>query len=40
MVFAPNNFLPVVTYATSGGGGITACNGALNVSPVTRSPRF
>jgi hypothetical protein len=40
MIFAPNNFLPVVTYAAPRGGGITACNGALSVSPVTAQPRF
>lgn len=40
MIFAPNNFLPVVTYAAPNGGGITACNGAVNVSPVIAQPRF
>jgi hypothetical protein len=40
MIFAPDNFLPVVTYAAPNGGGITACNGAVNVSPVTARPRF
>lgn len=40
MIFPPNDFLPVVTYAFTGGGGIIACNGALNVSPVTARPRF
>lgn len=40
MIFAPNDFLPVVTYAAPNGGGITACNGVINVSPVTSRPRF
>jgi Protein of unknown function (DUF4232) len=40
MIFAPDNFLPVVTYAAPRGGGIAACNGAINVSPVTAHPRF
>lgn len=39
MIFAPNDSLPVVTYA-GGAGGITACAGAINVSPVTTQPRF
>ncbi len=40
MVIAPDNNLPVVTYAVPHGGGITACNGVVNVSPVTARPRF
>lgn len=39
MIFPPNDFLPVVTYAAAGGG-ITACRGALDLSPVTTQPRF
>ncbi|GAC1469087.1 MAG: hypothetical protein NVS2B16_27570 [Chloroflexota bacterium] len=39
MIFAPNDFLPVVTRA-SGSGGMTACTGNINVSPVTAHPRF
>ncbi|HEX8918407.1 MAG TPA: DUF4232 domain-containing protein [Chloroflexota bacterium] len=38
MIFAPNNFLPVVTYAFN--GGIMACAGNVDVSPVTHRPRF
>ena len=40
MIFAPNDFLPVVTYAVPRGGSITACGGNINVSPVTARPRF
>lgn len=39
MIFAPGDFLPVVTYAYPHGS-ILACNGALNVSPVTGRPRY
>jgi hypothetical protein len=39
MIFAPNDFLPVVTYAARGGG-IIACSGAIDVSPVTAQPRL
>jgi hypothetical protein len=39
MVFAPNDVLPVVTYAF-GSGGITTCTGNLDVTPVTSRPRF
>jgi hypothetical protein len=34
MFTAPNDFLPVVTYAGKRGGGIGACGGNLTVSPV------
>ena len=40
MIFAPNDFLPVVTYVVPRGGSITACSGNINVSPVTARPRF
>lgn len=40
MIFAPNDSLPVVTYAFTGGGGITACSGVIDVSPVTAQPRY
>jgi Protein of unknown function (DUF4232) len=40
MIFAPNDYLPVVTYASSPGGVIVACSGKINVSPVTAHPRF
>ena len=36
MVIAPNDFLPVVTYA--GGAGIMACGGNLTASPVVPNP--
>jgi hypothetical protein len=39
MVFAPNDFLPVVTYATPHGG-IHECSGRIHVSPVTTQPTF
>ena len=39
MIFAPNDVLPVVTYAF-GRGGITACAGSIYVSPVTARPRY
>jgi hypothetical protein len=39
MVFAPNDFLPIVTYAAPHGGSITPCTGNLYVSPVTARPR-
>lgn len=39
MIFAPGDFLPVVTYAYPHAS-IFACNGALNVSPVTPQPRY
>jgi hypothetical protein len=39
MIFAPGNYLPVVTYAYPHGS-IFACNGSLNVSPVTPQPRY
>jgi hypothetical protein len=34
MITAPNDRLPVVTYAGIGGGGIDACGGKLTASPV------
>jgi hypothetical protein len=40
MIWAPNNFLPVVTYAFTRGGSISSCTGDLNVSPVTAVPRY
>jgi hypothetical protein len=40
MIWAPNDVLPVVTYASGGGGGITACTGNITVSPVTAQPRY
>lgn len=40
MIFAPNNFLPVVTYAFTKGGSITECTGNVYVSPVTAQPRY
>lgn len=39
MIFAPGDFLPVVTFAYPHAS-ITPCNGALNVSPVTPQPRY
>jgi hypothetical protein len=39
MIFAPGDYLPVVTYAYPHAS-IFACNGALNVSPVTSQPRY
>lgn len=40
MIFPPNDFLPVVTYAVPNGQGITDCTGNVSVSPVTPHPRF
>jgi hypothetical protein len=41
MIFAPNDLLPVVTYAAGPfAGGILACSGNINVSPVTARPRY
>jgi len=41
MIFAPNDYLPVVTYPFPGPGHtITACSGTLYVSPVTPNPRY
>jgi hypothetical protein len=40
MIWAPNDVLPVVTYAFTHAGRITACGGNLNVSPVTARPRY
>jgi len=39
MIFAPNSYLPVVTYAASGGA-IHECAGIVHVSPVTAQPTF
>jgi hypothetical protein len=39
MIWPPNDFLPVVTYAAPGGG-IMACTGTIDVAPVTAQPRF
>jgi hypothetical protein len=40
MIFAPNDFLPVVTYASAPRGGLITCTGNVDVSPVTAHPRF
>ena len=40
MIFPPNDFLPVVTYAASQGQGLMVCSGNINVSPVTARPRY
>jgi hypothetical protein len=40
MIWAPNAFLPVVTYAAPHGGTINSCTGDLTVSPVTAVPRY
>lgn len=40
MIIPPNDFLPVVTYAFTGGGSITECSGTVHVSPVTSRPTF
>jgi hypothetical protein len=40
MIFPPNDYLPVVTYASTRGGSITPCTGNINVSPVTAHPRY
>jgi hypothetical protein len=40
MIIPPNDFLPVVSYATGHHGSITPCSGNLYVSPVTAHPRF
>ena len=39
MIFGPNNYLPVVTYAVPGGS-ITECSGNIHVSPVTAQPTY
>lgn len=39
MVWAPNDYLPVVTAAVPHGS-ITSCTGVINVSPVTAHPRY
>jgi hypothetical protein len=39
MIFAPNNYLPVVTYAAAGGA-IHECAGIVHVSPVTAQPTY
>jgi hypothetical protein len=39
MIWAPNDVLPVVTYAAPGGG-ITTCTGNIYVSPVQWQPRY
>lgn len=39
MIFAPNNSLPVVTYAGRGGA-IHECAGIVHVSPVTSQPTY
>src|SRR5579859_6643157 len=40
MIWAPNDVLPVVTYAALRGGSISSCTGDLFVSPVTAQPRY
>jgi hypothetical protein len=40
MIFAPNDFLPVVSYASGHHGSIVACSGNLYVTPVTAQPRY
>jgi Protein of unknown function (DUF4232) len=40
MIIPPNDFLPVVTYATTPGRAILACSGNIDISPVTARPRF
>jgi hypothetical protein len=39
MIFAPNTYLPVVTYAVPGGS-IHECSGTVRVSPVTAQPTY
>jgi hypothetical protein len=39
MIFAPNDYLPVVTYALPGGS-IRECSGNVFVSPVTAQPTY
>ena len=39
MIFAPNTYLPVVTYAASGRA-IHECAGIVHVSPVTAQPTY
>jgi hypothetical protein len=39
MIFAPNTYLPVVTYAGRGGA-IHECAGIVHVSPVTSQPTY
>lgn len=39
MIFAPNDYLPVVTYAVPGGS-IHECSGSIHVSPVTAQPTY
>lgn len=40
MVWAPNDYLPVVTYAWTDGGSIYSCTGGIDVSPVTTGPQY
>jgi Protein of unknown function (DUF4232) len=40
MIIPPNDFLPVVTYSVAQREGIMACGGNVNVTPVTKRPRF
>jgi hypothetical protein len=40
MIIPPSDYLPVVTYAFTHGGSISACTGNINVSPVTATPRY
>ena len=40
LITAPNDNLPVVTYAARGGGAIVACGGDLTASPVSQHPLF
>ena len=39
MIFAPNTYLPVVTYAAPGGA-LHECAGIVHVSPVTAQPTY
>jgi hypothetical protein len=39
MIFAPNTYLPVVTYAAPGGA-LRECAGVVHVSPVTAQPTY
>jgi Protein of unknown function (DUF4232) len=40
MIIPPNDYLPVVTYATSHGQAILACSGNIDITPVSAHPRY
>lgn len=40
MIIAPNDNLPVVTYAFTAGGSIMECSGNVYVTPVTGLPKY